>query len=276
MTDPIQPLAILTRPAGRNTVVMNGLLRRGWSVLECPALEIRDVTITATKAPQPREFDLVVFVSRAAVAGYHSQLGVDASFCWPKHTLVACMGPVTASAIRKSFGHIAQVVHPDGADAQDSEGLWPLLQAVAQSLKKVLIVRGQDGRDWLNLRLREQKVDVTLHQSYERELADWPDSLVENFRSLIGMQQRAIWLLTSVHGIEAIGQQLQRFGLSDWFSQGRFVLTHERLRPALKQILTRPMTSYSSVVASPEDAAILTSFERLYRNDPLTIKLGPV
>lgn len=258
-----QPTAILTRPAGRNTLVMNGLLRRGWHVEECPALEIREVFEDAVQAPRPEAFDLIVFVSRAAVTGYQSQLSREGSFVWPQATLTACMGPVTAASIRRAFGESVAVVHPDADHAQDSEALWPLLVALEQPLKKVLIVRGQDGREWLSQRLQQRGLSVMLHQAYSRQVARWSESLCGRFLALQRQGVLPAWLLTSPHGLEAIYKNLYTLGLADWFASSSFVLTHERLRPLLEKLLGQEIVSSRMALASPEDEVILRGFEQL-------------
>lgn len=258
-----QTTAILTRPAGRNTGVMNGLLRRGWCVKECPALEIREVLADAVEVPRPEAFDLIVFVSRAAVTGYQSQLSQDATFVWPQSTLTACMGPVTAASIRRVFGESVPVVHPEADRAQDSEALWPLLVGLEQPIEKVLIVRGQDGREWLSQRLEQRGLRVTLYQAYTRQVALWPQSLCEHFLGLQRLETLPVWLLTSPHGIEAIFKNIQTLGLTEWFARSRFVLTHARLRPLLEKLLGQSIVDSRVVVASPEDEVILLGFEQL-------------
>jgi len=258
-----QPMAILTRPAGRNTIVMNALLRRGWCVEECPALDIREIIAGIHDVPRPEGFDLIVFVSRAAVAGYQNQLSMNSTFAWPQSTLAACMGPVTASAIRRFFGAETPILHPQADRAQDSEALWPLLMALEKPLKNVLIVRGQDGREWLSQRLKQNGICVTVHQAYSRQIARWPDELSERFLSL---QQKGIqpaWLLTSPHGVEAIYKNLEGLGLADWFAKCAFVLTHDRLRPILGKLLSRPVELLHTVIASPEDEVVLAGFEQV-------------
>jgi len=258
-----QSTAILTRPAGRNTFVLNGLLRRGWCVQECPALDIREVLIDALDVPRPEAFDLIVFVSRAAVTGYHSQLNQDDTFLWPQTTLSACMGPVTAASIRRAFGESVSVVHPEADRAQDSEALWPLLAALEQPIENVLIVRGQDGREWLSQRLQERGLNVVLHQAYSRQVALWPQALCERFLALSQQGVLPTWLLTSSHGVEAIHTNLKALGLTDWFAHGSFVLTHQRLRPLLEKLLNRAISNARIVVASPENEVILRGFEQL-------------
>lgn len=257
------PIAMLTRPEGRNTNVRHALERRGWRVEECPALDIREAVVV-TEVPRPESFDLIVFVSRAAVAGYRRQLGVDHSFIWPSETQAACMGPVTAAAIRREFGASVSVLHPEPDHAQDSEALWPVLMSLDQPIQNVLIVRGQDGREWLSQRLREKGLNVTLHQAYQRSAAQWPQELRGR---LLLLEQHGIsptWLFTSPHGVEAIFNNIQALGLKDWFAGSRFVLTHDRLKPLLAKLLDRPPENLSICMASPEDEVILAAFEQVF------------
>jgi uroporphyrinogen-III synthase len=264
-----QHTAILTRPAGRNTVVMRELLRRGWSVLECPALDIREVVAVTGECPRPELFDLVVFVSRAAVTGYHSQLLSAGIAAWPLSTRVACMGPVTASAIRRVYGDGLAVLHPASDLAQDSESLWPILLALEHPVERVLIVRGQDGRDWLSQRLSQRGANVVLHQAYQRQSAQWPTLLNEHLAALSRQRTLLTWLLTSAHGVEALYKNLEALGLLGWFAESAFVLSHERLKPLLFKLLEphfkSGFTSMKCVVASPEDDVILTGFEQISR-----------
>ncbi|MFM7011028.1 MAG: uroporphyrinogen-III synthase, partial [Betaproteobacteria bacterium] len=226
------PIAVLTRPAGRNTDVMHALVRRGWIVHECPALEIHTAALALHHdIPDPKQYDLVVFVSRAAVTGFTTQLG--SNFVWPSGVRIGCMGPATALAIERTWPTVSNILYPDAENARDSEALWPLLQALPTLLRKVLIVRGQDGRDWLSDRFNRLGVEVLTHQAYKRVQADWSTDTVNRFRAWAGASTQVVWLLTSGHGITAVALQMQGLGLLDWFRSGRFVLTHERLVQSL-------------------------------------------
>ncbi|MCF8171601.1 MAG: uroporphyrinogen-III synthase [Candidatus Methylopumilus sp.] len=259
----LRPTAILTRPAGRNTALVRALGQAGWPTLECPALDIQSVPILPARvAPRPEAFDLVVFVSRAAVAGYQHQLPQD--FAWPAHVAAACMGPVTAGAVRRTFGADLIVLHPEGAVSQDSEALWPLILAQPSLPRKVLILRGQDGREWLSEKLLALGVAVTVQQTYQREVASWPDPLCVSLRELATEGRQAVWLLTSVHGIQAIVQKLHDLTLLTWFERCTFVVTHERLRPVLAKALGRELGQLCHEVASPEDEAIVLCFDQIF------------
>ena len=259
----LRPTAILTRPAGRNTVLMQALGQAGWPLLECSALEIQSVPMMpASVVPHPEAFDLVVFVSRAAVAGYQHQLPED--YSWPQQVMAACMGPVTAGAVRRTFGAGLTVLHPEGAASQDSEALWPLLLAQQRLPRKVLILRGQDGREWLSEKLLALGVTVTVQQVYQREVASWPDPLCVSLRQLAAEGRQAVWLLTSAHGIQAIVQKLSDLKLLIWFEQCAFVVTHERLRSVLAKALGRELGQLCLEVASPEDEAIVLCFDQIF------------
>ena len=260
---PLRPTAILTRPAGRNTALAQALRQAGWPILECPALEIQSVPLQAQHKPLPRPdaFDLVVFVSRAAVAGYKHQL--PDGYAWPRSVQTACMGPVTAGAIQRAFGAELTVLHPQGAASQDSEALWPLILAQKTLPRSVLILRGQDGREWLSEKLLALGVAVTVRQTYQREVASWPEPLCASLRKLATEDRQAVWLLTSGHGVEAIVQKLGDLKLLTWFERSAFVVTHERLRPVLAKAVGRQIEQLCHEVASPEDQAIVLCFDQI-------------
>ncbi|MEI6839570.1 MAG: uroporphyrinogen-III synthase [Alcaligenaceae bacterium] len=256
------PTAILTRPAGRNTVIVQALSRQGWPILECPALEIQSVPVLPVfDTPRPEHFDLIVFVSRAAVTGYRRQL--PENFTWPAGVTAACMGPVTASAITRTFGADLTVLHPEGVASQDSEALWPLILGQKLLPRRVLILRGQDGREWLGEKLTKLDVAVTIHQTYQREVASWPDQVREPLLALAGSGGKAVWLLTSTHGIEAIVSKVSALNIGAWFRNSAFVLTHERLKPILAKMLDADLDRLCCQVASPEDPAIVLCFDQM-------------
>ena len=255
-------IAVLTRPAGRNADVMHALVRRGWAVHECPALEIQSCPVlSAQTLPDPTSYDLVVFVSRAAVNGYFRQLGP--TFIWPSSVRVGCMGPATALAIRRTCATVSHILYPDAESARDSEALWPLLQSLEMPLRKVLIVRGQDGRDWLAEKLKQTGVEVLTHQAYERVYAQWSEATVVQFKQWADTSVQAVWLITSAHGVTAVTQQLQRIGLLDWFRTGQFVLTHERLAQALATALEVEPEACQTHLCQPEDSDIVLCFDQI-------------
>lgn len=256
------PVAILTRPAGRSAALTSALAAKGWRVIECPALSIRPAVVTPWyPVPKPGDFDMVVFVSGAAVAGYARQLGRDVR--WPATTIAAAVGPATARAARAAFGADIAVLHPSSADASDSEALWEVILRQSSLPRRVLIVRGQVGREWLGDQFRARGVTVQAHVAYEREVAAWPPETVNALKTMAANGVRPVWLLTSAEGIGATLDQAQLHELTAWCRDSAFVVTHPRLTGVLQQRLGEGAHTPLISTALPEDDAVLLCFEQI-------------
>jgi uroporphyrinogen-III synthase len=261
-----QSFAVLTRPCGRNESLAHRLKQSGWQVQVAPALKIMTRVLPESgQPPDPANFDVVIFVSAPAVIGYLEQLG---GLCdWPAHTLAACVGVASAQAIWQAFGAGVNVIRPDADSSQDSEALWALLMGLADKPRRVLIVRGQDGRDWLAAQCASQGIAVTLHAAYCRALETWSEQTLSTFAQWAQQDCRAVWLLTSPHGIQAVVDQMDVAGLREWGRRCKYLVTHPRLinlvcarlgiEPGMEQIR----------VTRPDETSILSCFEQ-FRSDP--------
>jgi uroporphyrinogen-III synthase len=129
--------------------------------------------------------------------------------------------------------------------------------------RNVLILRGQDGREWLSTKLAALGITVTVQQTYQREVASWPEPLCGLLHARAASGEPTVWLLTSGHGIHAIVQKLVELKLLSWFTQSAFVLTHERLLPILGKALGREVGQLCHAVASPEDEDIVLCFDQI-------------
>ena len=88
-----------------------------------------------------------------------------------------------------------------GVPHYDSESLFACIEAAfggAQALagKRVLIVRGDGGREWLAERLREAGADVTLVAAYRRVVPEPRVGAWERVHALLHGEPHA-WLVTS-------------------------------------------------------------------------------
>ncbi len=253
----MRPIAILTRPAGRNEALADRLSTAGWQVLALPAL-VLDPLPDAGPPPLPHDFDLVVFVSGNAARLYLEQAGLPGG--WPAGTLAATVGPASAQALRDSpcFGPQGRILHPPAeAATHDSEALWQLLSS-GPLPRRVLLVRGEAGRDWLADRLAEAGAQVERYALYRRRAACWPPASVLQLRRMAAdpAPQAPVWLLTSMAGIDAVAASVRAAGLFDWWLRGRFVVTHPRLGKHL--LAVAESAGQTAVVKScmPADEAI--------------------
>lgn len=229
---------ILCRPSGQNEALAARLRAAGRDVVTLPALSLT----ASTDAPLPSlsGIDLVMFVSGNAARFFlDRRLREEPGAVWPAQVAAATVGPGSAAAVRAhpAFGAQSELVTPPSCAAQfDSEALWNTLQARQQPLRKVLIVRGTQGRDWLAGRLRDAGVDVCIHTAYRREPAAWRPEATAVLQTLAARHAPAVWLLTSVEGVDALMAQVRAHGLAAWWLQGRFVVTHPRIAAYVTQV----------------------------------------
>jgi uroporphyrinogen III methyltransferase / synthase len=147
---------VVTRPAAQAAALASLLENAGGRAILFPAIDIEPVT--DQPLPALAGFDLAIFISPTAV-----QYGFEAGR-WPRDLPVAAVGKGTRRALEQQG--VANVVSPESA--ADSEALLalPALQEVAG--KKILIVRGEGGREVLGEKLAERGAQVDYAQCYRR------------------------------------------------------------------------------------------------------------
>lgn len=219
------PLIVLTRPAGRNESIAAKLTAQGMRVRILPALALE----APGDQPVPRAdaYDLVVFVSRQSVSAYFSV----SERPWPCGTHAAAVGQSTAQALRE---HVPddRILAPSASSAQDSEGLLALIDERHLNFGRVLILRGQSGREWLADAFEHRGAAVMRHALYRRTPQRWTD---EQYREIFSGRP-AVMLFTSIEGLEAVYRGALHRGIS-WSGALRFVVIHARIARRLGSIL---------------------------------------
>lgn len=262
----IRPLVVLTRPQGRNESLAACLHDHGLPVLELPALAICPLPIDAAQFPLPQDYDLVVFVSANAASLYLQQFARHAGALWPASTLAATVGQASAKPLRDA-GILSEgcLLHPPPQAPQDSETLWSMLQATRKSFKRVLVVRGESGREWLGGQFELAGAYVRRFAIYGRRRAVWPVS--QQAALLAGLEggQPMIALFTSSESIQAFNENLAALGVGAgpdgqrFWRNARFVVIHERIASRLQSLIgTAPGEASRQMVkvCLPEDKAI--------------------
>jgi len=162
-------LLLLTRPQGQGDRLARLLGEHGAALMQFPVTKIaplEDVSALAGFASRLAEFSIAFFVSPNAVAQCFAVL---ARKNWPATLKVATVGPATARALQANG--FDEVIAP--AERFDSEGVLalPEFQADAIAGRKVLIFRGDGGRELLADTLRERGAGVETLQCYQRSCA---------------------------------------------------------------------------------------------------------
>jgi uroporphyrinogen III methyltransferase / synthase len=117
----------------------------------------------------------------------------------------------------------------------DSEGLYAALEATlganAFEGKRVLIVRGDGGREWLADRLREAGAEVEAVAAYRRIVPEPSVRTWERVHALLAGEPH-VWLVTSSEGVRNLGELARDHLTADEIAQlkrAAFVAPHPRI-----------------------------------------------
>ncbi|MEN9657395.1 MAG: hypothetical protein RL571_860 [Pseudomonadota bacterium] len=164
MSHTLQGLRLwVTRPSQQAVGLITLLNEAGAEAIAMPLLEIApaaDPAPLVAALAHLAQFDLAIFVSPSALDAVFAQLPQ-----WPKDLPVAVVGP--GSERRAKELGVEQIICP--SSQFDSEGL--LLEPAMQNLqnKKIVIFRGNGGRELLPKALQEQGARLTLISAYQRQ-----------------------------------------------------------------------------------------------------------
>ena len=217
---------LVTRPAEQAGPWVERLRARGLAAEALPLIEIApiaDVSTLRSTWDGLAACRLVVFVSANAVLHFFAErpAGLD----WPDGVDAGAPGSGTADALREAGVPPAAIVTPAADAAQfDSESLWARLHAHDWRGARVLVVRGDGGRDWLAERLVAAGAQVDTVSAYRRLAPDFTGAARDQLDAAIA-DGDAIWLFSSS---EAIANLEQAAGPGR-FRAARAVATHPRI-----------------------------------------------
>ncbi|WP_407275965.1 uroporphyrinogen-III synthase [Halothiobacillus sp. DCM-1] len=240
---PVQPCCVLTRPAGLNA----GLRARlqadlpGLPVCEVPLLQFApNAQPTAAQAAlaECSAEDWLIFVSPRAVEFTHALVPLSDLPC----TRIACVGAATADTVRRLRpGSDPIVPH----STSDSEGLLAALDPSEFVGRRVWLLRGQDGREWLGEQLQQWGARVTPLSVYQRQcapLGDWPSV-------------PALWILTAPAALHCLHAAIGRRAEPDRprLLHSPLVLINARARALARDL---GFTGTITLSQAPDDAAL--------------------
>ncbi|MGL6456531.1 uroporphyrinogen-III synthase [Aeromonas caviae] len=157
-------IPLVVRPAAQANQLVQMLRQRGHAPLCCPLLETRPGCDLPHLGDMLQEADLVIAVSMHAVHFAHHFL-LQTGQTWP-HIDYFAVGQASADAFTEAG---IQALCP--ADPR-SEGLLALPALQGVSGRRVLILRGNDGRDLIARTLASRGALVHYCATYERHYPD--------------------------------------------------------------------------------------------------------
>lgn len=156
---------VITRPREPAEALANALEGEGARAFVFPALAIEDIAADAGLEAALEALDsagLAIFVSAHAVA--RGLAAARARAAWPAGLEVAAVGEATAAALRNS-GFDAVISPPE---RHDSEGLLALARLQSVRGERIVVFRGEGGREHLKDVLEARGARVQYAQCYRR------------------------------------------------------------------------------------------------------------
>lgn len=253
------PRVIVTRPVAQAQAWVSALAALG---LEAKALPLIDIG----PAPEPeavREawrqlsmLDFVMFVSANAAEQFFALR--PQGWSWPANLRAGSTGGGTTVALLQCGVPQDQVVQPAAGQASESESLWRALAGQSWRDRCVLVVRGEDGRNWLAQQFQRAGATVRFVVAYQRRLPLLTAPQARLMAEAVDAPARHVWLFSSSEAV----RHLQRLAPEVDWTGARAVATHERIA------LTAISAGFTqTLVAQPRLEAIVACLAHLKFDD---------
>jgi uroporphyrinogen-III synthase len=229
---------IVTRPAAQAAGWVDALQALGQAAHSLPLIDILPL-----QDPAPVQHawaglavcSLVVFVSGNAAEHFFALRPAECA--WPAQTLAGSTGPGTSAALLaagQAAGLPATAIVDPGPDAPvyDSEALWARLRSHDWQGREVLVVRGEEGRDWLAETLRAAGAQVRFVAAYRRAAPEAGPASRALLSQALAEPRRHVWLFSSS---EAVGHLRALEPQADW-SGSSAIASHPRIVQAAQQL----------------------------------------
>lgn len=252
-----RPLAgrgiVVTRPAHQAQALAQLIKNAGGRPILFPAIEIRDVkdpwSVTRL-VDRLDQYDIAIFISPNAVE--RAMNLINARRKLPLRLQVATIGGASVRALER-FG-ITGVVAPQGR--YDSEGLLDLPAFAAISGRRVVIFRGEGGRELLSETLRERGAVVEYAECYRRVKPDLDAAPLLQAWSGKGIDAITV---TSSEGLRNFAEMVGPAGCERLPGTPLFV-PHPRIAEAAHGLGVRRV-----IVTGPGDEGLLTGLTHYFK-----------
>jgi len=166
MNNSLEGLTVVnTRPKLQAESLSDLIRRAGGTLVDFPVLEIaalEDPHVIDEKIKKVHEVDIAIFISVNAV---DAAMAISKSFKqWPENVMIASVGQATALKL----DYYGLTVSIKASDPFNSEALLLLPELQNLTGKKIIIFRGEGGREFLADTLRSRGASVEYIECYRR------------------------------------------------------------------------------------------------------------
>lgn len=208
VTDLSDVTVVVTRPSHQAEALCQSIEDLGATAVRFPVIEIRPSKNVDKLKAQLRhldKFQLAIFVSANAV--FSTMKILENQRGWPTGLSIAAVGQATAKAIAAS-GLIVSHVSPE---PYNSEALLGISELQSMHGQRVIIFRGNGGRELLAKTLRERGAEVEYAECYQRVM---PTTNPSNLFQLWDEGRTMPFVVTSNEGLKnlhsMVGQSHQQ------------------------------------------------------------------
>jgi uroporphyrinogen-III synthase len=221
---------VITRPRAQAIELARAVAAIGRTPLVLPLLEI---------SPLPDQSGLSAALARLAdyaLVAFVSPNAIDAAFAhirqWPQATMLAVLGEGSRAALARHGinGANTAIVAPVDPAHSDSEHLLQALDLAALAGRRVLIVRGENGRELMANGLREAGALVDVVPAYRRAVPALTPALAAQLAALLA--QPNDWIITSseaLRGLDGLVRQLDSGASVVKMQQQHLIVPHARI-----------------------------------------------
>ncbi len=236
---PVRPRLLVTRPRSQAQPWVDRLRLAGVDAHLLPLVEIAALEDDSSLQAAWRalgESAFVMFVSANAVSRFFAARPAGA--VWPWGLDAGCPGAGTSAALVAALqacggaapGQGMTLVAPGAGQEEESESLWAVLRGRDWVGRRVHIVRGQAGRDWLAERWREAGAHVDLLTAYTRRVPVLDDAERQRLAQAVQQPQAHVFSLASA---QAVAHLQELTPGADW-SRAVALVSHPRIAAAAR------------------------------------------
>jgi uroporphyrinogen-III synthase len=221
---------VITRPRAQADTLAQAVTALGRRAVVLPLLEIApldDTSALRAALAQLSSYALVAFVSPNAVDAAFAHLGA-----WPAGVPIGVVGEGSRMALaRHGVTPENATIHcpPDPVNS-DSEHLLASLDLAALAGRRVLIVRGESGRELMADTFRAAGARVDTVAAYRRSVPQLSDALAAELSALLA--QPNDWIITSseaLRGLAGLVRQLDPEAGPTRLQQQHLIVPHARI-----------------------------------------------
>ena len=236
---------ILTRPIAQAEPLAGRIRALGRRVELLPLLEI---------APLPDQSPLqaaLADLSHYQLAAFVSPNAIEAAFAhiraWPAGLRAAVVGEGSRQALAAKGVPANQIASPADPAHSDTEHLLQALDLTALRGAKVLIVRGESGRELMADAFRAAGADVTVLPAYRRAVPQLTPALAARLAALAGEAGQAgagsaggaDWIVTSSEALRGLAgwlRQLNKLTIVATMQHHHLFVPHPRIAETAREL----------------------------------------